>query len=70
MYFVCLFVCLFVGHFGVSVEDVIILLCAMVVIGAAVLCLDVCCCQYHMSIHSVHVVSQECVCYCGVQVPQ
>ena len=50
--------------------DVIILLCAMVVIGAAVLCQDVCCCQYHMSIQSMHVVSQECVCCCGLQVPQ
>ena len=51
-------------------EGVIILLCAMVVIGAAVLCLDVCCCQYHMSIHSMHVVPQECVCCCGLQVLQ
>jgi len=59
-----------VGYFGVSVEGVIILLCAMVVIGAAVLCLDVCCCQYHMSIHSMHVVPQECVCCCGLQVLQ
>jgi len=52
------------------VEEVIISLCAMVVIGAAVLCLDVCWCQYIMSIHSMHVVSQECLCYCGLQVPQ